>query len=430
MKRWLLTEILICSVALAGGMTASAEDITWEYSEENLEKTYQGRWAESSAGFQFYLPTEGWDEYDPQSELTEETETEYPEAAGAETEAETASGEGAQADTESQAGTEAETEAETDVPETDFAEEGISEYCLEQPGDGIILNLYHLESEDGAYPDMEDVYEMFSSDAGTSNVYYAVCNGIIAVHFDAGATENLAFPEITGDRETGFTGSVAVLSIRCDDREERELFADEVFSSVRLNVDNPLVYLNDGRIWTEEYDYWVIQDASDKYVRMLSHKKFVSNEEEDEPGAATGFALMDLDEDGLMELLVRYIGYSPSYDDPVTDYALYTYSEGEEKLLLTMEGQGPDDVLFYFPGMRMLEYDTYTSDEYHYDCYEYDGSEILHSDYYDYDWDLYEDEESLQGDQFLRLNTEEERDKITDWMMESMEEALDYMGGF
>ena len=115
MKRWLLTEILICSVALAGGMTASAEDITWEYSEENLEKTYQGRWAESSAGFQFYLPTEGWDEYDPQSELTEETETEYPEAAGAETEAETASGEGAQADTESQAGTEAETEAEITV---------------------------------------------------------------------------------------------------------------------------------------------------------------------------------------------------------------------------------------------------------------------------------------------------------------------------
>ena len=103
---------------------------------------------------------------------------------------------------------------------------------------------------------------------------------------------------------------------------------------------------------------------------------------------------------------------------------------GEEKLLLTMEGQGPDDVLFYFPGMRMLEYDTYTDDDYYYDCYEYDGSDVFHSNYNDYDWDLYEDEESLLGDQFLRPNTEENRDQITDWMMDSMEEALDYMGGF
>ena len=137
--------------------------------------------------------------------------------------------------------------------------------------------------------------------------------------------------------------------------------------------------------------------------------------------SAEAFALMDLDEDGLMELLVRYEGTNPSLNEPVRDYALYTYSGGEEKLLLTMEGLGPDDTFFYFPGMNMLEYDVYSNDEFHYDCYEYDGSDVIHSDYYDYDWDLYGDEEYLMADDLLIANTEENREMIEEWMQESME---------
>ena len=93
MKKKLMTGILIGSIVFSGCQTAFGQEVIWKYSVENMEKTYAGEWVESSADFQFFLPTEGWEEDTSGSELTEETETEeYPEALGTETEAETAAG--------------------------------------------------------------------------------------------------------------------------------------------------------------------------------------------------------------------------------------------------------------------------------------------------------------------------------------------------
>ena len=501
MKKVLLTGALICSISLTGGWTAFGEEApTWKYSEENMEKTYTGKWENSRSGFQFFLPTEGWEEYDPSSEMMEETEseilgteTEAETAAGTETEAETAAGTETEAETaagteteaETAAGTETEaetatgteTEAETEAETEESVDAGVNEYAVRQPEDGITLRLYHLESEDESYPTIEDLLEMFKESV---NTYLVECNGIKAVHFDKDNSENLAFPEIFGDKESGFAGSVAVISVRCDDREDRELFADELFSSIQLISDDPTVSLDNGLICSRDYILWQVQEASEKYVRLLSHKKFVSNEDEDEPNLATGFALMDLNDDGKMELLVQYKGSDLDTEGQVTDYALYTFSEGEEKLLQTMEGRGERDSLIYYPDLKIIEYDTYSYDDYnedeysdeddeyyneddeyydeddeyydeddeyydeddeyydeddeyynedkeeanYFDCYQYDGKEILHSDYYELGLNQKEDEIILYGTDFMIPNTEENRQTIAERMQETMEEHM------
>lgn len=420
MKKILLSGVLICSISLAGGCMTFGEGIAWTYTEENMEKTYTGKWENCRSGFQLFLPTEGWEEYDPGSELTEETEQD---ALGTETEAET--GDETEAETTSSAETEAEAaSAETEIETTTE----IDEYALRQSEDGITLRLYHIESEDESYPSIDDIFEMFGN---SSNEYLVECNNIKAIHFDSENTENLALPEIVGDKDSGFIGSVAVISVGCKDREDRELFADELFSSVKLISDNPTVYLNNGLICSNEFALWQVQEASEEYVRMLSHKKFVSNEEEDEPRLATGFALMDLDGDGIMELLVQYDGRNPEIEtvDQATDYAIYAFSNGEKKLLQTMEGLGEDDTLLYYPGLKIIEYDTYSYEDddyaFHYDCYQYDGNKISHSDYYSLGLDQKEDELILNGIDFIIPNTEENQQTIAERMQETMTE---YMG--
>ena len=459
MNKILLAGSLVCSIALAGSGAVPGQETTWKYSEENMKNTYAGKWSDSISGFQIFLPTEGWEEYVPGSESEETesegdyetlgaeteaeteigTETEAETAAGTETEAETAAGTETEAETaagietEAEAAADAETEAETaEGTETEAeteepADAGTTEYALIQPEDKIIVNLYHLESEDESYPSLDDIKEMFGE---YTNVYLVECNGIRAVHFDAGDTENLAFPEIVGDKDSGFIGSTAVLSVKSSDREDRELFADELFSSVRIKSDDSTVYLKNGQIFSDEYAFWQIQEASELYVRMLSHKRFISNEEEDESGLATGFALIDLDDDGIMELLVQYAGTNPEAEYPVTDYALYTCADAEEKLLQTMEGLGEDDMLYYFPSLRILEYDTYFYDEdyedeeYHYDCYQYDGDRVIYSDYYDIDWSGGDAELCLSAPDFIIPNTEENQQSIAERMQENMEEHM------
>ena len=136
---------------------------------------------------------------------------------------------------------------------------------------------------------------------------------------------------------------------------------------------------------------------------------------------------MDLNEDGIMEILIQYDGSDPSSsDEEVTDYALYTCSGGEEKLLLTMEGRGDEDVLYYYPQKKMLDYDTYDdAGDGHFDCYTYDGSDITHFQYYEIEWSEGDDEGNyLTSEDFIFDNTEEERELIKDKMLETMTEHM------
>ena len=441
MKKLLLTGSVVCSITLAVCTSVYGHNVTWKYSEDNMENTYAGKWVNSTAGFQLYLPGEGWDEYFPQSTLAVETESEgSPGALDAETEGESPAG--IETETEAEAvvrtetesdfgsetaaetGLDTETETETETGTEYSISVGISEYSLIQPEDRIMIHLYHMEREEEGYPSIDDIFDMFHD---ATNQYLVECNGIQAVHFDRDNTENIAFPEIVGDEESGFAGSVAVLTVCCDSREDRELFADELFSSVKMNSEDSSLYLVDGRICSEKYNNWKVQQAADSYIRMLTHKKFISNVDEDEPGLAEGFAVMDLDNDGLMELLVQYIGYSPSAKKTVTDYALYTFSNGEEKLLLTTEGLGRSDEFYFFPRMRLLEYDTYTYDNEgerisSYDCYQYNGEEVIHSDYDDVDWSQNGDMLALIAEDFIIPNTEENRQTISERMQENMAE--------
>ena len=207
---------------------------------------------------------------------------------------------------------------------------------------GIMIIIYYGFQP---YNTTEGIFNALTVKPEYLNLHYSRCNGLMVVDFEKeNRDHSIAFADSAG--------GIVQVTVQCSDPRLRNLYSEQLFSSL---IPTDIATSNGVEIPPEYKEYL--------------NQKTVTEGDETLSMEGSRFAIWDVNEDGIQELLVRYP--MESSRDGLSDIYIYILIDGRVHLAGKLASEGTT----HFPG--------YSSKGYY-----YDASHDYRHNYFS--WDVYE----------------------------------------